>query len=97
VTYFLHPGAEQDVADAIDFYAEQAGEIIAERFLIEFVRVAKLLVQHPGFGTPIAKGRKMFPLQVFPYSVVYRKLGGNILILVVRHQHRRPGYGGGRR
>ena len=97
MTYSLHPGAEQDIADALDFYTEQAGLRVAERFLDEFERVAALLVLHPGFGTPTTNGRRVFPLRVFPYSVVYRDLGTGIRIIVVRHQHRKPGYGGTRR
>ena len=97
MTYSLHPGAEQDIADALDFYTEQAGLLVAQRFLDEFERVARLLVTHPGFGTPTTKGRRAFPLRVFPYSVVYRNLEAGIRIIVVRHQHRKPGYGGARR
>ena len=97
MTYSLHPGAEQDIADALDFYTERAGLRVAQRFLDEFERVAQLLVAHPGFGTPTMKGRRIFPLRVFPYSVVYRSVEAGIRIIVVRHQHRKPGYGGARR
>lgn len=97
MTYSLHPGAEQDLADALDFYAERAGLQVAQRFLAEFERVAKLLVKHPGMGTPATQGRRVFPLRVFPYSVVYRSLESGIRIIVVRHQHRKPGFGGARR
>ena len=97
MTYSLHPGAEQDIADALDFYTQQAGLLVAQRFLTEFERVAQLLVDHPGIGTPTTKGRRAFPLRVFPYSVVYRELESSIRIIVVRHQHRKPGYGGTRR
>lgn len=97
MTYSLHPGAEQDIADALDFYTEQAGLLVAQRFLDEFERVARLLVMHPDFGTPITKGRRVFPLRVFPYSVVYRSLEARIRIIVVRHQRKKPGYGGARR
>ena len=96
MTYSLHPGAETDIAEALDFYAEHAAPLVAERFLSEFERVAKLLVEHPGLGTPTANGRRVFPLRVFPYSVVYRALETEIRILVVRHRHRKPGYGGRR-
>jgi plasmid stabilization system protein ParE len=96
VTYALHPGAEQDLADALDFYTEQAGVLVAQSFLSEFERVAELLVEHPGIGTPTTRGRRVFPLRVFPYSVVYRSLETSIRILVVRHQHRKPCYGGAR-
>lgn len=97
MTYSLHPGAEHDIANALDFYKEQAGLVVAERFLEEFERVAKLLIEYPDLGTPTARGRRTFPLKVFPYSVVYRNLESSIRILIVRHQHRKPGYAGGRR
>jgi plasmid stabilization system protein ParE len=97
MTYSLHPGAEHDIANVLDFYSEQAGLVVAERFLEEFERVARLLVEHPGLGTPTTRGRRTFPMKVFPYSVVYRKLESSIRILIVRHQHRKPGYAGGRR
>jgi plasmid stabilization system protein ParE len=96
VHYWLHPEAEQDIADALDFYAAQAGPEIAKRFLGEFERVANLLVEHPGLGTPSTQGRRVFPLRVFPYSVVYRNLDKGVRIIVVRHQRRKPGYGGAR-
>ena len=97
MTYSLHPGAERDIAEALDFYSEHAGPAVAARFLEEFERVAKLLVEHPDLGTPTSGGRRSFPLKVFPHSVVYRKLESRIRILIVRHQHRKPGYAGGRR
>ena len=97
MTYSLHPGAEHDVAGALGFYSEHAGVVVAEHFLEEFERVAEFLVEHPGLGTPMTRGRRIFPLKVFPYSVVYRNLESSIRILIVRHQHRKPGYAGGRR
>ncbi|MBT2321583.1 type II toxin-antitoxin system RelE/ParE family toxin [Variovorax paradoxus] len=97
MTWSLHPGAEQDIAGILDFYAERAGSIVAQRFVAEFERVARLLVEHPGFGTPTASGRRAFPLRVYPHTIVYRELDTGILILVVRHQHRKPSYGGARR
>ena len=97
MTYSLHPGAERDIADALDFYTEQAGLLVARRFLAEFERVAQLLVEHPGIGTTIAKGRRIFPLRVFPYSVVYRNLEPGVRIIIVRHQHRKPEYASARR
>lgn len=97
MTYSLHPGAEHDIANALNFYSEQAGLAVAKRFLEEFERVAELLIEHPGLGTPTTRGRRTFPLKVFPYSVVYRNLESSIQILIVRHQHRKPGYAGSRR
>jgi plasmid stabilization system protein ParE len=81
----------------MDFYSEHAGPAVAARFLEEFERIAKLLVEHLDLGTPTTRGRRPFPLKVFPRSVVYRNLESSIRILIVRHQHRKPGYAGGRR
>jgi toxin ParE1/3/4 len=86
--YTLHPGAEHDIANALDFYSEQAGPVAAERFLGEFERVAKLLVEHPGLGIPMTRGRRTFPLKVFPYSVVYRNLESSIRILIANQRGR---------
>lgn len=97
MTYSLHPGAEHDIANALDFYSEHAGPVVAGRFLEEFERVAKLLVEYTSLGTPTTRGRKTFPMKVFPYSVVYRNFENNIRILIVRHQHRKPGHAGSRR
>ncbi len=92
----IHPEAEQDVADAAAFYNEHAGPLVAGRFLSEFERVARLLIEHPGFGTPISKKRRIFPLRTFPYSVVYSHPDDQVRILVVQHQHRKPGYASSR-
>lgn len=35
-------------------------------------------------------------MSVFPYTVIYRVLEGEIRILVVKHDSKRPGYGGKR-
>ncbi|MES2941935.1 MAG: type II toxin-antitoxin system RelE/ParE family toxin [Pseudomonadota bacterium] len=97
MTWSLHPGAEKDIAGALAFYAEHAGDLVAQRFLNEFERVADLLAANPGLGTPSARGRRTFPLRIFPYSVVYRQMDSDIRIIVVRHQDRRPGHGVARR
>ena len=74
MTFSLHPLAERDVAETLDFYSEQAGPVVAERFLEDFERVTKLLVEHPGLKTPKTRGQRTFPLKVFPYSVMYKNI-----------------------
>lgn len=96
MTFSFHPGAQKDIADASDYYETQAGSFVAARFLEELNRVTLLLAEFPGLGTPISRKKRIFPLKTFPYSVIYRDLEDRIRILVVQHQHRRPGYGGAR-
>lgn len=88
----IHPEAEQDVADAFAYYEKLASTELAERFLKELERVAVLLIDNPGFGTPKTKSKRMFPLKGFPYSVVYQATDTDFRILVVRHQNRRSSF-----
>lgn len=92
----VHRLAAEDLAEAAKFYKREAGAGIAGRFLAEFERVADLLAQHPGIGTPTADGRRAYPLADFPYAVSYRIDDSVLRILVVRHQRRDPEFGGGR-
>ncbi|MBB4843091.1 plasmid stabilization system protein ParE [Paucibacter oligotrophus] len=92
----IHRLAAEDLAQALRFYKTEAGAGLARRFLAEFERVVKLLEQYPGLGTPTNEGRQAHPLTDFPYSILYKAEGGEIRILVVRHQNRDPEYGAGR-
>ena len=97
MTYTLHHGAEDNLAQAARFYRREGSRALAARFLDEFERIAKLLVEHPGIGTPTEGPRRWFPLSGFPYSVIYRETGIGIRILVLRHQNRDPEHGQQRR
>jgi len=93
VSYSLHRGAEIDLLEAARFYKKEGGAKLADRFLKEFERVADLLVEFPDIGTPTDDGRRVHPLQNFPYSVIYRRTGKHIRVLVVRGQLRDPQHG----
>jgi plasmid stabilization system protein ParE len=97
VTCDLHPKVEQDLKEAADHLAKHASPRTVARFFAEFERVANLLVENPGIGTPTSRGRRIHPFRVFRYSVVYRIVDSRPRILVVRHRRRSPSHGGGRR
>lgn len=92
----IHPAAEQDILEAASFYEREATPSLAHRFIVEFKRLAALLVAHPEIGSPRANGRRGLAMRVFPYTVIYRVGANEITILVVKHDSRRPGYGGKR-
>ncbi len=92
----LHPGAEKDIEEAAAFYEREGSAILAARFIAEFKRLSRLLVEHPGIGSPRSRGRRGFSMSVFPYTVIYRGNTEEIRILVVKHDSKRPGYGGAR-
>jgi len=92
----VHPGAEKDVHEAAAFYEREGSPVLAAKFIAEFKRLSKLLIEHPVIGSPRTKGRRGFSMSVFPYTVIYRAGAEEIKILVVKHDRKRPGYGGTR-
>jgi plasmid stabilization system protein ParE len=93
----IHPAAEQDLRQAAEFYEREGSAFIASRFISEFKRLVSLLHEHAHIGSPRSNGRRGFPMSVFPYTVIYRATAQEIIILVVKHDSRRPGYGDKRR
>ncbi|MCC6851318.1 MAG: type II toxin-antitoxin system RelE/ParE family toxin [Rubrivivax sp.] len=97
MTHSVHPKVESDLDEAAKHLAKHASARTLARFFAEYERVVNLLVEHPGIGTPMSRGRRIHPFRVFKYSVVYRLVDGNPRILLVRHRRRRASYGGSRR
>ena len=92
----LHPGAERDIQEAAAFYEKEGSPMLAARFVGEFKRLVSVLVEHPEIGSPRSSGRRGFPMSVFPYTVIYQATATEITVLVVKHDSKRPGYGGRR-
>jgi len=92
----LHPEAENDIKEAAAFYEREGSSALSARFVAEFKRLSKLLIEQPGIGSPRTNGRRGLSMSVFPYTLIYRAGAGEIRILVVKHDRRRPGHGGAR-
>ncbi len=89
----LHPAAEGDLLEAAAFYEREGSAVLAARFVGEFKRMAALLGEQPEIGSPRSRGRRGFAMSVFPYTLVYKVVGQELQILVVKHDSRRPDYG----
>ena len=92
MSYWLHPSAEKELAEAAIYYAEQASGRIASALLIEFERVIALLSRNQTLGTLADGGLRIHPFRRFPYSVVYREAETGPQVYAVAHQKREPGY-----
>ncbi len=93
--YSFHDLAVGDVIAAQKYYQQLAGNAVVARFTNELDRVIQLLLVNPGFGTPIARHRRSYPLKDFPFSLIYRVEDEQLRILIVRHQRQRPNFGRG--
>ncbi|WP_141289826.1 type II toxin-antitoxin system RelE/ParE family toxin [Ideonella azotifigens] len=92
MTYVLTPEAEAELSDAASFCRRQFGAFAAENFLATFEAKACLIAEFPGVGTATSKGRYLFPIGRYPFSMLYRVEGGAVRISAVAHHGRRPGY-----
>lgn len=97
MNWSLSPDAEEELSQAAAYYRAQVSAVLATAFLDEFERAARLIVEHPGLGTPTSRGRRLMPLRRFPFSLLYRVDPEHLRIVALAHQRRRPGYWRGRR
>jgi len=96
LSYRLDPDAEQELADAMAWYdAERSG--LGRELLDEVHAVAQHPAKFPASGElirglPLQHEFRRFLLKVFPYALIARVQPGELAILVVAHQHRKPRY-----
>jgi plasmid stabilization system protein ParE len=55
-------------------------------------RVIDLLCEQPKLGRPTGRTLRYAFFSRFPFSLIYAEESGEILIIAVAHQKRRPGY-----
>jgi toxin ParE1/3/4 len=92
VTYVLTPEAEAELSEAVSFCRQQFGKFSAENFLQTFESKAGLIADFPGLGTPTSRGRHLFPIGRYPFSMLYRVEGSQVRISAIAHHGRGPGY-----
>lgn len=90
----LTPDAHVDIAEAMEYYAEQGGLKVASDFYIEFWATARR-VEQSAYSYPIhVKNYRKIHLRRFPYNVLFRLVDDRtVRILTVRHDKRHPNYG----
>ena len=86
---FLLP-ALSEVDEAAQYYEEQVTGLGAD-FILELDSTIDRILRFPNAWTEMPGGYRYCNFQHFPYSVIYeREDDGNILVLSVFHQHRKP-------
>jgi toxin ParE2 len=83
--------AQTELDEAIIWYSEQAPGL-GDGFLVEVLRSIQLIQRFPEGWHSLTPTIRRCRLRRFPYGVVYTVEAGEILILAIAHQHRKPGY-----
>jgi toxin ParE1/3/4 len=91
------PEARPEFADAVRWYAIEAGPQRAADFRNAVHRTLALLAEHPSMGAPAASNTRRIVVHHYPYSIFYRASADTLRVLAVVHQSRRPDYWVGRR
>jgi toxin ParE1/3/4 len=87
----FHPEALAEAEAALAWYGERSVRA-AEAFLSELEKAVEAVSETPRRWPPFELDARRYPLQRFPYLLIYREKAEWIEILAVAHGRRRPGY-----
>jgi plasmid stabilization system protein ParE len=91
MTVLYHEAAEQELLHAVG-YLEMRAKGLGRRLLADVRKAEDRMTRFPESAPEIVPGIRRLLLQKFPYSLFYTIENGDLLILAVAHQRRRPGY-----
>lgn len=86
-TLTIRDEAEEDIAGAVLWYLPRHPERIP-RFLAALDACLAFILRNPGAPVRIERGFQQFPVKAFPYFVVYRLEGNEVVIARVFHMKR---------
>jgi len=83
--------AQKEYEEAVDYYIDRS-EIAARAFVHEFELALRTMVASPYRWRRDIANTRIYRLPNFPYSLYYRVLDGEIVLVAVAHHRRRPAY-----
>ena len=87
----FHPAAAEELTAAV-YYYETVEAGLGTDLNTEVRRLTNLLCSTPRLGERLDSRHRRFPLQRFPFGLVYRVDGERLRVIAVAHRRRRPGY-----
>jgi len=87
----LHAEANAELTEAAA-YLERQRDGYGDRFIAAFDSAREFLIDHPRSGRAARFGIRAWPIEGFPYSIVYALNSDEVFIVAVAHHRRRPGY-----
>ena len=96
MNYQFHPDAFDEHHASVAYYQNRLPGLGAD-YIAEFDAVMARICRNPNMYPTIADPEiHQVGLKRFPFSVIYRVMPAQIMVLAVPHQRRRPGYWTGR-
>lgn len=87
----VHPEALLEADAGLAWYLGRSRGA-GERFYTELERAIDLILSAPLRWAVYLHGTRRYVLYKFPYSVIYRPVGEQVLVYAFAHAKRRPGY-----
>lgn len=84
---------QRDVSEILAYYTKESGPHLADEFFDELMRFIEKADSYPKKFHFLQKPVRRVNLNRFPYHFLFREIGPNIRVLVVRHNKRHPSYG----
>lgn len=90
----FHPEVDNDLVDAMDYYAREVSPELALEFYSEFRRCAEIVMQRANsFPFYIDRLRRL-NFHRFPYHILFEVISNEaVQIVTVKHDRRHPFYG----
>jgi len=82
--------------EAVTYYAGRGGPNLGEALLRAFEKTCEIARLNPEIGVVWRSKTRMLSLDRFPYNLIYVFQQGNLRVIALAHQRRRPGYWRGR-
>ena len=89
----FHRLVQQDMNDVRQYYIDEVGERLADRFYEAFLSVVDRAGANPKYFHEFRPPLRRANIPKFPYHFLFRETLNGIRILVLRHDKRHPSYG----
>ncbi|WDE96545.1 type II toxin-antitoxin system RelE/ParE family toxin [Lentisphaera profundi] len=88
---YFHPGAQQDLREAINYYNEcKVG--LGQQFAAQIQKSIQQIQGFPEAWSLISKRTRRVMTNRFPYGLIYSIKNDTIIVLAVMQLNRKPGY-----
>jgi plasmid stabilization system protein ParE len=91
MTFQFHPGARVELNEAVDYYEERR-EGLGQEFFDEVLATIQQILDFPNTWPVHSKNTRSCLTSRFSHRIIYQPKRGQVRIIAVAHQRRRPGY-----